>query len=239
MQNEFRYSLAFFYLDLEELPKLYEDRWFWSYEKPNLACFRRKDHLRVPGLSLDEAVRDFLLAKTGARPEGPIRLLTHLRYFGYCFNPLSIYYCFKKDDEKVETILAEVHNTPWGEERLYALDSMADEHPSPKWRQFRFNKDFHVSPFMDMNMRYDWRCSEPDEKLQIHINSSTDTSKVFDATLSLQRKSISTASLARFLFTQFPMTLKVILRIYWQATRLVIKRAPYYPHPGIIPSDNR
>ena len=231
VQNKFQYDLSFFYLDLEEAPTLFDGRWFFSYERPNIASFRRRDHLGSPEIPLDQAVRDYVEKEIGERPNGPIRLLTHLRYFGYCFNPLSVYYCFDQDDIDLRTIVAEVHNTPWGEEHCYVLDRNKDEHPSPKWRQYRFNKSFHVSPFMPMDMDYDWRCSKPDKTLGIHINSSKEGSKAFDATLNLRRRPISTESLARLLLTKPPMTYKVISKIYRQAFRLWRKGAPYFPHP--------
>lgn len=237
--NQFHYGLFLFFLDLEELPGLFQNRWFFSNEKNNLANFRRRDHLGDPDVPLDVAVRELVEREGGVPPEGPIRLLTHLRYLGYCFNPLSVYYCYDKDDVDLQTIVAEIHNTPWGEEHCYVLEKSANEHPSAKWRQFKFSKGFHVSPFMPMNMHYDWRCSKPDETLQIHINSSTDVSKVFDATLSLRRRPISPSTLARLLVTKPPMTYKVITRIYLQALRLWRKGAPYFPNPGTIAPGSR
>ncbi len=232
--NQFQYGLFLFYLDLDELPNLFAHRWFFSHERPNLVYFRRRDHLGDPNVSLDEAVRDLVEAETGTRPEGPIRLLTHLRYLGYCFNPLSVYYCYGRDDRQPETIVAEVHNTPWGEEHCYVLENSADQHPSSKWKQFKFDKGFHVSPFMPLRMQYDWRCSNPGDTLQIHINSSSAQAKVFDATLSLRRRPISSTTLARLLVTRQPMTYKVITKIYWQALRLWRKGAPYFPHPKAV-----
>jgi hypothetical protein len=83
--------------------------------RPALAWFRRRDHFGDPSLPLDVYVRDLAEQKTGRRPQGPIRLLTHLRYFGYCINPISIYYCFTPDGAEIDTLVAEVTNTPWGE----------------------------------------------------------------------------------------------------------------------------
>ena len=92
--NEFQYRLFFMYLDLDELPTLFDIHPWWSYEKPNIACFRRRDHFGRPSVPLDTAVRDQVAEQLGWRPKGPIRLLTHLRYFGHCFNPASFYYCY-------------------------------------------------------------------------------------------------------------------------------------------------
>jgi hypothetical protein len=184
-----------------------------------------------PRKPLDDAVRDLVAAHVGARPSGPIRLLTHLRYFGHCFNPVSFYYCYDNLEEKVETIVAEVHNTPWGEEHCYVLGESANQHTMKGWKQYRFSKRFHVSPFMDMKMRYDWRFHEPDEHVHVHFNSYRGDQKFFDATLSLERREINHENLTRVLLRYPPMTLKVVTMIYWQAFRLMRKGAPFYPHP--------
>jgi DUF1365 family protein len=99
VRHSFHYSIFMMYLDLAELPDLFRERWFWSPATPNLAWFRQSDHLGDPEKPLDQNVRDLVEAKTGHRPSGPIRLLTHLRYFGYGFNPVSFYFCFDSTDQ--------------------------------------------------------------------------------------------------------------------------------------------
>ncbi len=232
--NIFRYRLFLMYLDLEELPTLLDAHPFWSYEKPNLASFRRRDHLGDPAVSLDQSVRDLVEDQIGDRPQGPIRLLTHLRYFGHCFNPASFYYCFDPNGRRVETVVVEIHNTPWGERHCYVLSAEQNEHPMKKWRRHRFAKVFHVSPFIDMDIRYDWRFREPSDVLNVHMIDYQRGDKLFDASLALQRREITRSSLTRVL-TRYPvMTGKVIFLIYWQALRLLLKRVPFCPHPEKI-----
>ncbi len=230
VQNSFRYGLFLVYLDLSELQEVFRGRWLWSTERFNLAFLRRRDHLGDPGKSLDAAVRNLVAEETGARPAGPVRLLTHLRYFGYCFNPVSFYYCYDPDGRRVETIVAEINNTPWGEQHCYVL---AESHNSGRgpWKRFEFAKSFHVSPFMEMGLHYDWRLQEPGETLKIHMNNHDGPQKLFDATLTLRRREMSGKSLAGVLL-QYPfMTVKVIGAIHWQALRLWLKGAPFYTHP--------
>ena len=119
--HAFRYRLFMAYLDLTELDHVFRGRWFWSTRRPALAWFRRADYLGNPSVPLDQAVRDAVERDTGMRPRGPIRLLTHLRYFGHGFNPVSFYYCFDPADTRVETIVAEITNTPWAERHAYVL----------------------------------------------------------------------------------------------------------------------
>jgi hypothetical protein len=220
------------FLDLNELPDLFSCHPFWSSRRLNLAFFRRRDHLGDSRRPLDTCVRELVRDRTGARPDGPIRLLTHLRYFGYCFNPVSFYFCYDREDRRVETIVAEVHNTPWGEEHCYVLDDALDEHPHPFWKRFRFPKAFHVSPFMNMGMDYDWRFREPGADLNIHFTNLEGGERLFDATLTLRRREITGPTLSRLLLVYPFMTTKVIAAIHWQALRLLVKGAPVFTHPA-------
>jgi len=215
--HEFSYALFMAYLDLAEADTAFRRHWLWR----TVARFRREDHLGDPSVSLDQAVRDLVQRQTGRRPEGRIRLLTHLRYFGYCFNPVSFYYCF--DGDKVETIVAEVNNTPWGERHCYVLDG--------KWDlRFRTAKAMHVSPFMPMDVGYEWRFTVPGERLGVGMALERDGGKLFDATLALSREPISNRVLLRLPF----MTLKVIAAIHWEALKLWLKGVPVHTHPAKV-----
>jgi hypothetical protein len=229
-EHRFQYRLFMMYLDLDELPELFDRFWLWSARRPNLAWFRRTDHYGDPVIPLAESIRNLVQQQTGQRPEGPIRLLTHLRYFGYGFNPVSFYYCFDKNDQRVEYLVAEVNNTPWGEQHCYVFSSTSQPE-GRKHQQFRFDKDFHVSPFMPMEIDYDWRFSFPGEQLSVHMINLQDQEKLFDATMVLKRKPITHSGMAAVLIGYPLMTLKVIGAIYLQALKLWLKRIPFYTHP--------
>lgn len=203
----------------------------WSFERFNIAYFRRRDHFGNPEIPLDQAVADLVEERLGSRPNGPIRLLTHLRYFGLCFNPASFYFCYDSTDITVETIVVEIHNTPWGERHCYVLSAEQNEHPVKHWRRYRFAKAFHVSPFIDMNIRYDWRFRVPNDSLKVHMIDYQDEEKLFDASLALHRQEISLHSLTKMLIRYPMMTGKVVSMIYWQALRLILKRTPFFTHP--------
>ena len=225
-RNAFRYRLYLMYLDLDELPAALDKHPLWSSRRPNLAWFRRKDYMGPTDLSLGEAVRRRVADRLGRRPQGPIRMLTHLRYFGWVFNPVTFYYCYEADGRTLDVIVAEITNTPWKERHSYVLPANG-----ARTARFQFEKAFHVSPFMEMDMAYDWRFSVPGNRLHVHMNTMQHGSRVLDATLALERQPMTSAALTRVL-VRFPvMTMKVTAAIYWQALRLWWKRVPFVPHP--------
>jgi uncharacterized protein len=233
-RHEFRYRLFMMYLDLEELPTLFDRYWCWSATRPALARFKRDDYHGDASSPLDRAIRDTVKQSTGRSPQGPIRVLTHLRYFGYVFNPVSFYYCFDAHDTRVETIVAEITNTPWKQRHAYVLP-VTQSLQGARSMQFGFDKSFHVSPFMPMDVRYDWRFATPGNALLVHMKNFRDGKRTFDATLTLAREEISHASMAKSLL-QFPsMTVRVTTAIYWQALRLLLKRTPFFGHPAQQP----
>lgn len=234
-RNEFRYRLFMMYLDLSEIPAVFDRFWCWSATRPALARFKREDYHGDSAMPLDAAIRKTVRDTTGRTPTGPIRLLTHLRYFGYGFNPVSFYYCFDATDSRVETIVAEITNTPWRERHAYVLQ-VAAEQRGERVMQFGFEKSFHVSPFMPMDVRYDWRFSTPGDALLVYMKNLRGGRRVFDATLTLERERISGATMARALLSFPLMTAKVTASIYWQALRLALKRTPFHPHPRKQPT---
>lgn len=229
--NRFRYSLFMMYLDLDELEHLFKGRIFWSVGRPNIAWFRRRDYLGDPNVPLDAAIRILLKERVGMDHEGPIRMLTHLRYFGHNFNPVTFYYCYDPAGGKVEAIVANITNTPWGERYSYVLTETQNIGTENE-KHFQFSKSFHVSPFFDMDMEYDWRFSDPGDDLRIQMMNFREQSQLFKVNLDLKKVEFNGPNLAKMLVTYPPITLKVIAGIYWQALRLKMKGATFYTHPA-------
>ena len=221
VSHELRYPIGLLFLDLAELPDVLDASRLWSARRPALGRFRRADYLGDPARPLDEAVREV------AGTDGPVRLLTHARTFGHCFNPVSFYYCYDGPGERVQAVVAEVTNTPWGERHRYVLRSRG----AGRAIEDGFDKAFHVSPFMGMDHRYRWRVVEPGEELLVHIDSMREGRRAFDATLTLRRRALDAASLRRLLLRYPAATLVATGRIYAHALRLKLKGAPTFPHP--------
>jgi DUF1365 family protein len=212
--HAFRYRIVMAYIDLDELPELLHGR--LTKRAPGLVRFRRRDYLGDPRRPLDEAVRGLVREHLGRTPHGPIRLLTTLRSFGHCFNPVSFYYCFAPDGTTLDAIVAEVTNTPWGERHAYVADGGRGE----------FDKALHVSPFMPMEQRYTWHASTPGETLKLHIASDQHGDRAFDATLALHRRPLNRRRLASL------PALRTLALIYGHAVALKLKGVPVQPHPA-------
>jgi uncharacterized protein len=227
VQHSFRYRVFMTLLDLDELPELFDRHPLYSARRPAPVRFRRSDYLGDPDVPLAESARRLVEARTGHRPEGPVRLLTHLRYLGHSFNPVSFYYLYDRAGERVEAVIAEVTNIPWRERHAYVVE----RNGSGPIRG-RLAKRLHVSPFMPMEQEYEWRITEPGDALHVRIANLDGGSRVFDATLAMRRRELSPALMTRVLLTYPPMSLAVPARIYANALRLKLKGARYHPHPG-------
>jgi DUF1365 family protein len=225
--HAFSYRVYLMYLDLDELPRLFERRWLWSSERPNLCWFRRADYMAPADRPLREVVLDRVERELGRRPTGPVRVLTQLRTFGYVFNPVTFYYCHDEQGQ-LAAVAAEITNTPWGERHTYVLDARAAAQGDVT-RTFR--KQFHVSPFFGMDLDYAWRFTQPAERLEIHMRNQASDQTVFEASLVCERRPLDGRTLALSLLRHPLLTLRVHAAIYLQAALLWAKRMPFHAHP--------
>jgi DUF1365 family protein len=223
-RHEFTYSMFMALVDIDNVPALMRHSLFTSYNSFNWAAFCERDHLGDARRPLRERLTEDATRNGIALPDGPIFLLTHLRYLGYCFNPISFYFCGNS------IVAAEVHST-FGERHTYWLGpwNASPFHSS----RYTCPKTMHVSPFMKMNLEYDFVVTQPDQRFTAHIETLDQGSRFFDSTLTLEREEWTAGNVARVLLRQPFMTGKVVAAIHWEALRLYLKGIPVQPHPGV------
>ena len=226
-EHEFSYPLFMAFLDIDRLTVLMEVSKFASYNRWNWTSFHERDHFGDPGLSLRARLKEDAERNGITLPDGKIFLLTHLRYLGYVFNPVSFFYCYDRNGA-LKVVLSEVNNT-FGESHNYWL-SEENRVPASNASRHRTVKCMHVSPFHAMDLEYDWILTPPGDQLVVHMNTLADGKANFDATLRLERRPWNAHELVRTL-AAFPlMTLRVIAGIHWQALLLWLKGARVYTH---------
>lgn len=231
--HAFSYDVAMVWLAIEELPEALDAHPLWSARRPAPMRFRREDFHGAPGVPLDDAVRATVAEATGRRPTGPIRLLAHLRTWGWSFNPIVFYFVLTPDGTAVDTLLAEVTNTPWHQRHAYVLAI----HASSQDEGVRFPKELHVSPFMDMDLDHAISFTSPGaDAMTIQMDDWREDDKVFAATLRLHRLPLERRSMGRVLRRHPLPAQRVSAGIYREAVKLRLKGAPFRRHPKHAPS---
>ena len=229
-RHEFTYPLFMAYLDVDRIPDLMQVSRLASYNGWNWSSFNETDHFGDARKPLRERLAEDAAQHGVNLPEGRIFLLTHLRYLGYNFNPVSFFYCHDVDG-RLQLIMAEVKNT-FGETQNYWLSSACQIGASDTSRSYEFDKTFHVSPFMSMACSYHWTFTSPGASLTVQTNVAENNQSVFDGTLKLARRPWSALWL-RYALMRFPwVTAKTVAAIHLEAARLWLKKVPVVHHPG-------
>lgn len=233
VEHAFEYSMWHALLDVDELPELDRRlRWF-SHNRFNLTGFDDRDHLRPERRPVRDKVEDFLHARGRQPASGPIRLLTQLRVLGSVFNPVSFVFCHRPDGD-LEHVIAQVNNT-FGETHCYLLE--ADD--GRRVVSDDVDKVFHVSPFQPVAGHYRFRITEPGPRITVHIDVLRDGRRPFDATLSAVRRPLDDRALFATVIRHPHVAMRTLGAIHWQAARLWLKRAPFFPKPTPPPDSWR
>ena len=284
IHHQFDFRTFMLMLDLDELPTVFANRWLWSTQRMAFARLRQSDCLKSHAHldSLRERVGAVLVENGISDELSSVRLLTQIRYLGFEMNPVCFYYCFSNvvperdatgdagdegkvnadgivpcdQPERIVAIIAEVNNTPWGEQHNYviaaeqAFGKSKSGQTSVKSRPIA--KTFHVSPFLDLNMDYRMAFSFPNQKLGVKIenhlhrsrvaddaegnvgsnnDSGATKEKILDVTMMLERTPMTGVNL-NWMLIKYPLiSFKIFAGIYWQALRLYMKKVPFFPHP--------
>ena len=228
-RHEFTYPLFLAFLDVDRIPELMRVSRLASYNRANVVSYRESDHFGDPNLPLRERMLRDACRQERAHARGKTFLLTHLRYCGYNFNPVSFFYCYDRDD-RFSSVMAEVNNT-FAETHNYWLTPDC-EVPAGDSKRYQFRKAFHVSPFFSMDQRYDWTFTAPGERMTVQCANFEKDALVFDSTLTLERREWSARELHRAVLAYPFLTARVIAAIHWHALRLLVKGVPVAHHPG-------
>lgn len=253
VHHEFDFRSFLLMIDLDEADTVFEKFWFWSTKRFSFARFKANEHLtkHLPNdnstnSSLKDRVSAVLKENDFDQPVGKVKLLTQLSYLGFSMNPISIFYCYEADGDQVIAIIAEVNNTPWGEQHVYFLpnenrtpivvdpDSRNSQKPKTIFGN-HIDKTFHVSPFMSLDMHYRMAFSPPNDRLGVKIENHTDcdtgSKRILDVSMTMKRKPLTSANL-NWLLIKYPLvSFKIFAGIYWQALRLYLKKVPFVSHP--------
>lgn len=229
-QHHFSYKLYMMYVDLDDWNKVFNDYWLWSTDKANFASLKRKHYGEKHRIPIKRYIQELVAEKTGQPAGEHVYMLTHLSYAGLVFNPLTVYIVYDKGQQHISALVLEVTNTPWHERYTYVLTE--PEHMQNGYYEYYFPKEFHVSPFLEMDFMYHFRFKHEGDKLHIYMANLQDETCYFKASLSLRAKPITHKNMASVLIRYPFMTYKVIGAIYWQALKLWLKKIPFYPHPN-------
>ncbi|HCH02802.1 MAG TPA: DUF1365 domain-containing protein [Vibrio sp.] len=244
--HSFNYPITMLGINVAELDSLNDQHWAFGTQWYKPVRFAQKDYIKSEPGELLQRIKS-KVANLGGEWDGENAvMLAQCRCLGVYFSPVNFYFCFEKSGN-CKYMLAEVSNTPWNQRHYYLVDMYLVNMQSDQMT----DKAFHVSPFMQMNMKYKWRVNAPEDKAFVHIeNHDKDQQgkKVFDATIALSKLDMknkldmkashpktkrpnTSQSATKLDWLALPfMNFKVLQGIYWQALKLFRKKVPFVPY---------
>lgn len=229
--HRFAYRVFSTLIDIDKLEELGRQSWLFSVNRRNILSFHEKDHIdpRVSPVNAGlRAYTDALCRSAGISPARRVLLLAYPRVFGHVFNPISVYYAYQTLDELC-AVIYEVRNT-FGERHAYVCPVRPGEASQAGVRQ-SCEKRLHVSPFLGMKGRYDFRVAPPGNELRLHILEHDGTGPVLAASFSAKAKPLTSASIIPALVRIPLLGLKVVGLIHFEALRLWLKGAIFHRRP--------
>jgi len=228
-QHRFKYKMSWCLFDLDSINDVFNKTKLWSLNKFNVISLKNKDYINSETGSIKTKVIDYLKIKENHDFNGKVFLFTHPRFMGFGFNSVNFYFCY--EDNKLIYILSEINNTPWKEKHVY-IHSIDNQLPEDSVNhQFEFQKEFHISPFADMDIKYLWNFNIHPEKLIIRMELIKENNLVMNVNLKTSIQPVINKDLVTWTFKKPFQALKMFTGIYWQALKLWAKKLPIYTNP--------
>lgn len=221
VEHALRYRIFMLLLDLDEAGKLPR---LLGVDRPGLMSFYQKDH----GDGSKSGLRAWLqehLAEAGLSAPGKIQVLCMPRVLGHVFNPLTVYFCHDAAGA-LQALVYEVNNT-FGGRHAYVLPA----HGTPDRVAHGCAKTFHVSPFMDMDLRYRFRIRPPAATVSITIHADDAQGIMLTAGFAGRRNTLTRTAIAGAALRTPWLGLKVLGGIHWEALKLWLKGLKLRPAP--------
>lgn len=198
---------------------------FRSHNGLNLYGFKDQDYVSKEKQSIQSKIVAFINQQSDEEFNGEILLMSHPRYLNVGFNSVNFYFCYRH--QQLHYIVSEINNTPWGEKQLYFHDCRQQSLNESGQHDFNFDKSFHISPFVSMNIKYQWRFKVYAEGVDVHMKLLKDDSAIMYVGMQTQWQPVNCGITVK----RPAQAWKMWLNIYYQAARLWLKKVPFHNHP--------
>ena len=227
-RHRFKYHMSWCLLDLDELHNWMQASRLWQHNRWGVFAIKDQDYINSEQQPIKDKVSDYIEKQTGQPFTGRVYLFTHPRFLGYGFNSVNFYLCYSGD--RLQHIISEINNTPWGEKHLYFHDCGQPDDSGYGW-SFAFRKAFHISPFVSMDIDYDWCFKVTARTFGVHMTLHQKGVKLMQVVLDTKITPAVENSIRRNVLKRPFQPWKMSAGIYWQAFKLWLKKIPFIPHP--------
>lgn len=229
--HRFSYRVFSAFLNVDDIDADRLNLSLLSVDRFNLFSLRKRDHGAKDGSALRPFI-ERMLAEANVAPPQNIFMLCYPRMFGFAFNPLTVYYCLSGG--QLCAMVYEVRNT-FGDDHVYVVSLQKGAAETPVLHER--DKQMHVSPFIEMQARYHFSATMPDDDLRLVIRETQDNAPLLIASFVGHRHALTDRKLAHLLIKHPLMTVKVLVAIHYEAAKLLLKGVPFIRRPQ--PSQSR
>ncbi|TDR22689.1 DUF1365 domain-containing protein [Marinicella litoralis] len=227
--HRFKYDMCWCVFDLNHLDQWMASAKYWRHNAWSIFSLKDTDYINSEQSPIIDKVKKYLETQTQEKFNGQVYLFTHPRFLGYGFNSVSFYFCYQNN--QLVHIVSEINNTPWGEKKLYLHACQSVQQSSLGHHCFEFKKQFHISPFVGMDIDYSWDFYVDDKSLKVKMKLMQDGVNILNVILDTKITPRMDNKTHKFPFKLLFQPWKMAAGIYWQAFKLWIKKVPFYSHP--------